>query len=42
MCDTHRSLAPVLGVWAAAPRGGTEDRHLGDWVAYSELIASVG
>ncbi|WP_051844304.1 hypothetical protein [Streptomyces globisporus] len=32
--DMHRSLAPVHDVWAAAPRGGTEDRHLGDWVAY--------
>ncbi|MFF3608086.1 hypothetical protein [Streptomyces sp. NPDC002463] len=32
--EIHRSLAPVHDVWAAAPRGGTEDRHLGDWVAY--------
>ncbi|MFC9394854.1 hypothetical protein ACFTWS_17085 [Streptomyces sp. NPDC057027] len=32
--DMHRSLTPVHDVWAAAPRGGIEDRHLGDWVAY--------
>ncbi|SED85951.1 hypothetical protein [Streptomyces sp. TLI_105] len=32
--ESHRSLAPLLDVWATAPRGGTEDRHLGDWVAY--------
>ncbi|MFB7427985.1 MULTISPECIES: hypothetical protein [Streptomyces] len=32
--DMHRSLAPVHDVWAAAPRGGTEDRHLADWIAY--------
>ncbi|MFF9851648.1 hypothetical protein [Streptomyces litmocidini] len=32
--ESHGSLAPVLDVWAAAPRGGIEDAHLGDWVAY--------
>lgn len=32
--DVHGSTGPLLDVWAAAPRGGTEDAHLGDWVAY--------
>ncbi|MFD6363729.1 hypothetical protein ACFWFX_28395 [Streptomyces roseolus] len=32
--EIHQSLAPVHDVWAAAPRGGTADRHLADWVAY--------
>ncbi|MEU2507185.1 hypothetical protein ABZ621_21100 [Streptomyces sp. NPDC007863] len=31
--DMHGSLAPVQDVWAAAPRGGTEDRHLAAWLA---------
>ncbi|MEV4423916.1 hypothetical protein AB0K23_00800 [Streptomyces sp. NPDC049602] len=32
--DVHGSMGPLLDVWAAAPRGGAEDRHLGEWVAY--------
>ncbi|MFB7362809.1 hypothetical protein [Streptomyces hydrogenans] len=30
--DFHQAVAPLLDVWAAAPRGGVEDRHLADFV----------
>ncbi|MCX4986826.1 hypothetical protein [Streptomyces sp. NBC_00572] len=30
--ESHGALAPLLDVWAAAPRGGTEDRHLAEFV----------
>lgn len=30
--DSQGALTPLLDVWAATPRGGTEDRHLADFV----------
>ncbi|MFE9044534.1 hypothetical protein ACFY9F_06545 [Streptomyces sp. NPDC012421] len=30
--DFHQAVAPLLDVWAAAPRGGVEDAHLADFV----------
>ncbi|MFI8419756.1 hypothetical protein [Streptomyces sp. NPDC085479] len=29
--DFHQAVAPLLDAWAAAPRGGIEDRHLADF-----------
>ncbi|MGW6550202.1 hypothetical protein ACWGBV_08150 [Streptomyces sp. NPDC055051] len=30
--DFHQAVAPLLDVWAAAPRGGVEEQHLADFV----------
>lgn len=31
--DFRQEVAPLLDAWAAAPRGGAEDRHLADFTA---------